>query len=103
VERLCTYQYSLVSLIPSKSFAACILVTGTDDARRSRLDLLLALEDAASPNLDKREKNTTRATELKTSDRNSMMKYLGLPLNVFGKVLVRVNPRRSSSRVDRSL
>ncbi|KAG8986890.1 late secretory pathway protein avl9 [Tulasnella sp. JGI-2019a] len=64
VERLCTYQYSLVSLIPN---------------------LLLALEDSASPKLDRREQDTTRPTELKTSDRNSLMKYLGLPLNVFGK------------------
>ncbi|KAG8881086.1 late secretory pathway protein avl9 [Tulasnella sp. 331] len=60
VERLCTYQYSLVSLMPN---------------------LLLALEDAASPNLDRRDQDTTRPTELKTSDRNSLLKYLGLPLN----------------------
>ncbi|KIO17080.1 hypothetical protein M407DRAFT_33258, partial [Tulasnella calospora MUT 4182] len=64
VERLCTYQYSLVSLIPN---------------------LLLALEDTASPNLDRRSKDTSKPTELRTSDRNSLMRYLGLPLNVFGK------------------
>ncbi|KAG8983671.1 late secretory pathway protein avl9 [Tulasnella sp. 427] len=64
VERLCTYQYSLVSLIPN---------------------LLLTLEDTASPNLDRRSKDTSKPTELRTSDRNSLMRYLGLPLNVFGK------------------
>ncbi|KAG8903085.1 late secretory pathway protein avl9 [Tulasnella sp. 403] len=64
VERLCTYQYSLVSLIPN---------------------LLLGLEDAASPNLDRREKDTEKPTELRTSDRSSLMRYLGLPLNVFGR------------------
>ncbi|KAG8948982.1 late secretory pathway protein avl9 [Tulasnella sp. 424] len=64
VERLCTYQYSLVSLIPN---------------------LLLTLEDTASPNLDRRSKDTSKPTELRTSDRNSLMRYLGLPLNIFGK------------------
>ena len=51
-----------------------------------RKDLLLALEDAASPNLDRREHNATKPSELRTSDRSSLMRYLGLPLNIFGRV-----------------
>ena len=50
------------------------------------IDLLLALDDSASPNLDRRESQTTPPTELKTSDRNSLLKYAGLPLNIFGRV-----------------
>ncbi|KAG8930853.1 late secretory pathway protein avl9 [Tulasnella sp. 418] len=64
VERLCTFQYSLVSLIPN---------------------LFLAMEDAASPNLDRREHENMVPTELRTSDRSSLMRYMGLPLNVFGR------------------
>ncbi|KDQ20941.1 hypothetical protein BOTBODRAFT_151915 [Botryobasidium botryosum FD-172 SS1] len=64
VERLCTYQYSLVSLIPG---------------------LLLALEDCGSPPLNGRASTLTRATELKTSDRKSLITFMGLPLNIFGK------------------
>ncbi|GAA6005131.1 Avl9p [Rhodotorula paludigena] len=64
VEQLCTFQYSLVTLIPA---------------------LLTALDDAASPTLDERAKRSTRATSLKTSDKYSLIRYLGLPLDVFGK------------------
>ncbi|ELU43953.1 cytoplasm protein [Rhizoctonia solani AG-1 IA] len=63
VERLCTYQYSLVSLVPG---------------------LLLALEDAGAPAFDRRAGQTERPSELKTSDRKSMMRFMGLPLNLFG-------------------
>ncbi|CAE6518577.1 unnamed protein product [Rhizoctonia solani] len=63
VERLCTYQYSLVSLVPG---------------------LLLALEDAGAPAFDRRAGQTERPSELKTSDRKSMLRFMGLPLNLFG-------------------
>ncbi|CAE6505086.1 unnamed protein product [Rhizoctonia solani] len=63
VERLCTYQYSLVSLIPG---------------------LLLALEDAGAPAFDRRVGQTERPSELRTSDRKSMLRFMGLPLNLFG-------------------
>ncbi|CUA75103.1 Late secretory pathway protein AVL9 [Rhizoctonia solani] len=63
VERLCTYQYSLVSLIPG---------------------LLLALEDAGAPAFDRRAGQTERPSELRTSDRKSMLRFMGLPLNLFG-------------------
>lgn len=64
VERLCTYQYSLISLLPG---------------------LLQTLEDCGSPPLATRAKTLTKPNSLKTSDRKSMMAYLGLPLDVFGK------------------
>ncbi|SCZ89114.1 BZ3500_MvSof-1268-A1-R1_Chr1-1g00965 [Microbotryum saponariae] len=71
VETLCTMQYSLVALIPS---------------------LLTHLDDASSPDLDALAQTLTKPTSLKTSDRSSLVRYLGLPLNIFGKV--------SASRVD---
>lgn len=64
VESLCTYQYSLVSLIPS---------------------LLLHLHDSASPSLSAHSTSIPAPTTLRTSDRTSLIKYLGLPLSLFGK------------------
>ncbi|KAI0822074.1 transport protein Avl9-domain-containing protein [Trametes gibbosa] len=64
VERLCTYQYSLVTLIPG---------------------LLQNLDDCGSPPLASRAQSLTRPTSLKTSDPKSMMAYMGLPLDLFGK------------------
>ncbi|KAI0059582.1 hypothetical protein BV25DRAFT_1828836 [Artomyces pyxidatus] len=64
VERLCTYQYSLISLIPG---------------------LLQTLEDCGSPPLATRASTIARPTSLKTSDRKSLLAYLGLPLDLFGK------------------
>ncbi|WWC72258.1 uncharacterized protein I206_106220 [Kwoniella pini CBS 10737] len=63
VEKLCTYQYSLVSLIPG---------------------LLMSLRDSGSPDLDVKKKRV-RPTSLRTSDRSSLLRYMGLPLQVFGK------------------
>lgn len=56
VEKLCTYQYSLVSLIPG---------------------LLLSLQDCGSPNLRKKHKRE-RPTSLRSSDRTSLLRYMGL-------------------------
>ncbi|KAH8114416.1 transport protein Avl9-domain-containing protein [Phellopilus nigrolimitatus] len=64
VERLCTYQYSLISLIPG---------------------LLQNIDDCGSPPLASRASALASATSLKTSDRKSLMAYLGLPLDIFGK------------------
>ncbi|KAJ7105491.1 transport protein Avl9-domain-containing protein [Mycena crocata] len=64
VERLCTYQYSLVSLLPG---------------------LLQTLDDCGSPPLAARAPTLSRPTSLRTSDRKSMMAYTGLPLDIFGK------------------
>ncbi|GAA5867817.1 hypothetical protein JCM3774_005866 [Rhodotorula dairenensis] len=64
VEQLCTFQYSLVTLIPA---------------------LLTNLEDSASPLLDERSKRRKKPSSLRTSDKYSLIRYLGLPLDVFGK------------------
>lgn len=64
LERLCTYQYSLVTLMPG---------------------LLQHLEDCGSPPLATRAPTLTRPSSLKTSNHKSMMTYLGLPLDLFGK------------------
>ncbi|GLB38658.1 putative transport protein Avl9 [Lyophyllum shimeji] len=64
VERLCTYQYSLVSLLPG---------------------LLQTLDDCGSPPLASRAPTLERPSSLKTSDHKSMMAFMGLPLDIFGK------------------
>ena len=64
VEKLCTYQYSLVTLVPG---------------------LLHNLDDCGSPPLAARAKTLQRPTELKTSDHKSMRAFVGLPLDLFGK------------------
>ncbi|KAI1253395.1 hypothetical protein MGN70_005603 [Eutypa lata] len=63
-ERLCMMQFSLISLIPG---------------------LLRNLQDCAGPDLNNYEKTLSKPTSLRTSDRNSLLSYLGLPLQVFGK------------------
>ncbi|KAJ3866537.1 transport protein Avl9-domain-containing protein [Lentinula novae-zelandiae] len=64
VERLCTYQYSLISLLPG---------------------LLQTLDDCGSPPLASRAPTLVRPTSLRTSDRKSLMTYTGLPLDIFGR------------------
>ncbi|THG93871.1 hypothetical protein EW026_g7478 [Hermanssonia centrifuga] len=64
VEKLCTYQYSLVTLVPG---------------------LLQNLDDCGSPPLCSRAQGLSKPTELRTSDSKSMMAYIGLPLDLFGK------------------
>ncbi|KAF9810499.1 hypothetical protein IEO21_06894 [Rhodonia placenta] len=64
VERLCTYQYSLVTLMPG---------------------LLQNLDDCGSPPLAARAQTLSRPTSLKTSDPKSMMTFVGMPLDLFGK------------------
>ncbi|KAG5370097.1 Late secretory pathway protein [Yarrowia sp. C11] len=63
-ELLCTSQFSLVSLIPN---------------------LINNLQDCGSPLLHSYELGLTRATSLKTSDRQSLLNFMGLPLMVFGE------------------
>ncbi|GKT59132.1 cytoplasm protein [Colletotrichum tofieldiae] len=63
-ERLCMMQFSLISLIPG---------------------LIRNLIDCADPELNNYEKKLARPTSLRTSDRNSLLTYMGLPLQIFGK------------------
>jgi hypothetical protein len=64
-ERLCLMQFSLISLIPG---------------------LIRNLQDCADPELDSYEMQLVKPTSLKTSDRNSLLSYMGLPLQIFGNV-----------------
>lgn len=57
-------QFSLISLIPG---------------------LIRKLQDCADPELDSYERGLAKPTSLKTSDRNSLLSYMGLPLQIFGK------------------
>ncbi|KAH8597283.1 transport protein Avl9-domain-containing protein [Bisporella sp. PMI_857] len=63
-ERLCMMQFSLISLIPG---------------------LIRNLQDCAEPELDAYERNLVKPTSLRTSDRGSLLSYMGLPLQIFGK------------------
>lgn len=64
-DRLCMMQFSLISLIPG---------------------LIRKLQDCADPELNGYEKQLTAPTNLRTSDRRSLQAYMGLPLQIFGKV-----------------
>ncbi|CDS01451.1 related to AVL9-protein involved in exocytic transport from the Golgi [Sporisorium scitamineum] len=64
VEQLCNYQYSLVSLLPG---------------------LLLSLQDAGDPQLHTRAGRVEKADSLRSSDRKSLLKFLGMPLDIFGE------------------
>lgn len=63
-ERLCMMQFSLISLIPG---------------------LLRHLQDSASPELHSYEDKLSKPTGVKTSDRSSLLTYMGMPLQIFGK------------------
>ncbi|KAK4925158.1 hypothetical protein LTR66_016416, partial [Elasticomyces elasticus] len=62
-ERLCLTQFALISLLPR---------------------LMQTLQDCAATELDNQVKTATRPTNLNTSDRNSVLAYMGVPLHVFG-------------------
>lgn len=64
-ERLCMMQFSLISLIPG---------------------LIRNLQDCADPELEEYEKKLVKTTSVKLSDRSSLLSYMGLPLQIFGKV-----------------
>ncbi|KAJ6091310.1 hypothetical protein N7467_003279 [Penicillium canescens] len=63
-ERLCMIQFSLISLIPG---------------------LINSLQDCADPSFDTYSQTVEKPTSLKTSDRSSLLAYMGLPLQIFGK------------------
>ncbi|KAF8461673.1 transport protein Avl9-domain-containing protein [Kalaharituber pfeilii] len=63
-ERLCMTQFSLLSLIPG---------------------LLRELEDCADPELNYYEGKLFKPTSVKTSDRKSLLMFMGMPLQIFGK------------------
>ncbi|KIY00494.1 uncharacterized protein Z520_04179 [Fonsecaea multimorphosa CBS 102226] len=63
-ERLCMMQFALISLIPG---------------------LIANLQDAADPSLDTYAQSAQKATSLRTGDRGSLLAFMGLPLQIFGK------------------
>ncbi|EFY99065.1 transport protein Avl9 family protein [Metarhizium robertsii] len=63
-DRLCMVQFSLISLIPG---------------------LIRNLQDCADPELDSYEKKLAKPTTLQSSNRNSLLTFMGLPLQIFGK------------------
>ncbi|KAF2621880.1 hypothetical protein BU25DRAFT_482128 [Macroventuria anomochaeta] len=63
-ERLCMMQFALISLIPG---------------------LMRHLQDSADPKFNLGEEMIVMPTSLKTSERSSLLAYMGLPLQLFGK------------------
>ncbi|KAF1976468.1 hypothetical protein BU23DRAFT_551431 [Bimuria novae-zelandiae CBS 107.79] len=63
-ERLCMIQFALISLIPG---------------------LIRHLQDSADPKFNSCESKLVTPTSLKTSQRSSLLTYMGLPLQLFGK------------------
>lgn len=63
-EQVCQVQFSLLSLIPG---------------------LVRNLQDCAAPHLDQYARNARPQDSVKTSDRASLLAYMGLPLQIFGK------------------
>lgn len=63
-EEVCQVQFSLLSLIPG---------------------LVRNLHDCAAPHLDRYERTVRAQDSVRTSDRTSLLAYMGLPLQIFGK------------------
>ncbi|KAI9167094.1 LAlv9 family protein [Paramyrothecium foliicola] len=63
-DRLCMVQFSLISLIPG---------------------LIRNLQDCADPELNSYEATLSKPTSLQSSNRSSLLSYMGLPLQIFGK------------------
>lgn len=63
-ERVCQVQFSLISLIPG---------------------LVRSLRDCADPQMNRYAETCKRPDSVRTSDRTSLLAYVGLPLQLFGK------------------
>ncbi|KAH0283040.1 hypothetical protein KCU62_g9318, partial [Aureobasidium sp. EXF-3399] len=63
-EKMCLVQFSLISLIPT---------------------LMRHLRDCADPRMDYYATHIEKPTSLKTSERASLLAYMGIPLQIFGK------------------
>lgn len=63
-ERVCQAQFTLLSLIPG---------------------LVRNLRDCADPQMNRYAETLQRPDSVRTSDRNSLLSYMGLPLQLFGK------------------
>ena len=63
-ERVCQVQFSLLSLIPG---------------------LVRSLRDCADPQMDRYAETLKKPDSVRTSDRSSLLSYMGIPLQIFGK------------------
>lgn len=63
-ERVCEIQFSLLSLIPG---------------------LVRSLRDCADPQMDRYAETLKKPDSVRTSDRSSLLAYMGIPLQIFGK------------------
>ena len=63
-ERVCQVQFGLISLIPG---------------------LVRSLRDCADPHMDRDAETRRTPDSVRTSDRSSLLAYVGLPLQLFGK------------------
>lgn len=63
-ERVCQIQFSLLSLIPG---------------------LVRSLQDCADPQMNRYAEALKRPDSVRTSDRASLLAYMGIPLQIFGK------------------
>ncbi|KAI4734151.1 hypothetical protein E4T50_15309 [Aureobasidium sp. EXF-12298] len=63
-EKMCLVQFSLISLVPT---------------------LMRHLRDCADPRMDYYATHVEKPTSLKTSERASLLAYMGVPLQIFGK------------------
>ncbi|KAL9092094.1 MAG: hypothetical protein Q9165_004527 [Trypethelium subeluteriae] len=63
-ERVCMMQFALISLIPG---------------------LIRKLQDCADPQFNSYEETVVLPTSLRTSERSSLLTYMGLPLQIFSK------------------
>lgn len=63
-ERVCQVQFSLLSLIPG---------------------LVRSLQDCADPQMDRYAETLKKPDGVRTSDRASLLAYMGIPLQIFGK------------------
>ena len=63
-ERVCQVQFSLLSLIPG---------------------LVRSLQDCADPHMDRYAETLRKPDSVRTSDRSSLLAYMGIPLQIFGK------------------
>ena len=63
-ERVCQLQFSLLSLISG---------------------LVRSLQDCADPHMDRYAETLKKPDSVRTSDRASLLAYMGIPLQIFGK------------------
>jgi hypothetical protein len=82
--------YAHINTLSSPYYPVCLYVRckGMTTLISDLLGLLQTLDDCGSPPLASRAPTLSPPTSLRTSDHKSMMAYMGLPLDIFGKVSI---------------